>query len=81
MIWKFIDSATNTGSYNMEFDMMLARTLKSDQAILRLYGWKPYCISLGANQPEDSLNIEKAKSLDMAEVHKQIAEEQAKAEA
>ncbi len=59
MTWKFFDSATNTGSYNMEFDMMLARTLKSDQAILRLYRWKPYCISLGANQPEDSLNIEK----------------------
>jgi len=59
MIWKFIDSGDNTGSYNMEFDMMLARTLKSGQAILRLYGWKPYCISLGANQPEDSLNIEK----------------------
>ncbi len=59
MTWKFIDSGVNTGSYNMEFDMMLARTLKSGQAILRLYGWKPYCISLGANQPEDSLNIEK----------------------
>ncbi len=59
MIWKFIDSGINTGSYNMELDMMLARTLKSGQAILRLYRWKPYCISLGANQPEDSLNIEK----------------------
>ena len=59
MIWKFIDSSVNTGSYNMEFDLMLARTLKSGQAILRLYGWKPYCISLGANQPVNSLNIEK----------------------
>jgi len=59
MIWKFIDSGINTGSYNMEFDMMLARTLISGQAILRLYGWKPYCISLGANQQENSLNIEK----------------------
>ena len=59
MTWKFIDSGTKTGSYNMEFDMMLARTLISGEAILRLYGWKPYCISLGANQPENSLNIEK----------------------
>jgi lipoate-protein ligase A len=58
MNWKFIDSGINTGSYNMEFDLMLARTLKSGQAILRLYTWSPYCISLGANQPEDSLNIE-----------------------
>ncbi|MCK5278742.1 MAG: hypothetical protein KAK04_09390, partial [Cyclobacteriaceae bacterium] len=59
MIWKFIDSGDNTGSYNMELDMKLARTLNPGQAILRLYRWKPYCISLGANQPQDSLNIEK----------------------
>ena len=59
MIWKFIDSGNNTGSYNMEFDMMLARTLKSGQAILRLYRWNPYCISLGANQSEDSILREK----------------------
>jgi len=43
----------------MDFDFMLAKTLKADEAILRLYGWKPSCISLGANQPEDSVNIEK----------------------
>lgn len=59
MIWKFIDSGINTGSYNMEFDMMLARTLNSGEARLRLYQWKPFCISLGANQPENSLNLEK----------------------
>ncbi|MGB5894117.1 MAG: hypothetical protein WBG58_08055 [Ignavibacteriaceae bacterium] len=59
MNWKFIDSGINTGSYNMAFDMLLARTLKSGQAILRFYRWNPYCISLGANQPEDSLNIVK----------------------
>ena len=59
MIWKFIDSGLNTGLYNMDFDLMLAKTLKTDEAILRLYGWKPFCISLGANQPEESLNIEK----------------------
>lgn len=59
MNWKFIDSGLNTGLYNMDFDLMLAKTLKVDEAILRLYGWKPYCISLGANQSEDSVNIEK----------------------
>ena len=59
MIWKFIDSGLNTGLYNMDFDLMLAKTLKTDEAIFRLYGWKPFCISLGANQPEDSINIVK----------------------
>jgi len=41
MNWKFIDSGLNTGLYNMDFDLMLAKTLKVDEAILRLYGWKP----------------------------------------
>ena len=59
MIWKLINSGLNPGMYNMDFDLMLAQSLKDDEAILRLYGWNPYCISLGANQSEDSLNIEK----------------------
>ena len=59
MIWKFIDSGLNTGLYNMDFDLMLAKTLKTDEAILRLYRWEPFCISLGANQSEDSLLREK----------------------
>ena len=59
MIWKFIDSGLNTGLYNMDFDLMLARTLKFGQAILRFYEWNPYCFSLGANQSEDSLLREK----------------------
>ena len=59
MIWKFIDSGINSGSYNMEFDIMLTKKLVTGEAILRLYGWKPYCISLGANQQENSLNFEK----------------------
>ncbi|GMR24853.1 MAG: lipoate--protein ligase family protein [Ignavibacteria bacterium] len=59
MIWKFISSGINNGSYNMDFDMMLAKSLNSNEAILRLYQWKPYCISLGTNQSEGSLKLEK----------------------
>lgn len=58
MIWKFFDTGINTGSHNMDFDLMLAKSLKSDEAILRLYEWKPYCISLGANQTEETLNLD-----------------------
>ena len=68
MNWKFIDSGLNTGLYNMDFDLMLAKTLKADEAILRLYEWKPYCISLGANQPDNSLNIEKVIKIGRAHV-------------
>lgn len=59
MNWKFISSGINSGSYNMDFDMMLAKSLNSNEAILRLYQWKPNCISLGTNQSEGSLKLEK----------------------
>jgi lipoyl(octanoyl) transferase len=59
MIWRFIDSGFRTGSYNMDFDLILARNLKHGEAILRFYRWRPFCISLGANQSEMSLNLEK----------------------
>ncbi|MEE9574148.1 MAG: hypothetical protein V3W20_13925, partial [Candidatus Neomarinimicrobiota bacterium] len=59
MIWKFISSGINNGSYNMDFDVMLAKSLNSNEAILRLYQWKPHCISLGTNQSEGSLKLEK----------------------
>ncbi len=61
MIWKFIDSGEHNGRYNMDFDIALAKNYQPEVAILRLYRWKPYCISLGANQSLTDVNIEKAK--------------------
>ena len=46
----------------MEYDMNLAKICKPGELFLRLYRWEPYCISLGANQNFDSINIEKAKA-------------------
>ena len=62
MIWKFTDTGFNNGSFNMEFDLLLAKNLKPDEAILRLYKWKPYCISLGSNQSEETLIMDKILS-------------------
>lgn len=59
MIWKFTDTGFNNGSFNMEFDLLLAKSLHSDQAILRFYKWQPYCISLGANQAQDAIKQDK----------------------
>lgn len=56
MNWTFINSGSNTGDYNMQFDIGLAKNFLAGEAILRLYRWDPYCISLGANQTLDSLN-------------------------
>jgi lipoate-protein ligase A len=43
----------------MDFDLTLTKSLKFDEAVLRVYRWEPYCISLGANQSEKTISIEK----------------------
>ncbi|NWF88422.1 MAG: lipoate--protein ligase family protein [Ignavibacteriaceae bacterium] len=61
MNWRIIYSGSNNGKYNMDSDILLAGKCDKEEAILRFYQWKPYCISLGANQNESEINIEKAK--------------------
>jgi len=58
MKWFIINSGANTGRYNMDYDLQLAKNFKDDEIVLRLYRWNPYCISLGANQSPDSINSE-----------------------
>jgi lipoate-protein ligase A len=57
--WNFINSGFNTGAYNMRFDLELATACKEDEAFFRLYRWEPYCISLGANQKFEDINLDK----------------------
>ncbi len=61
MKWRFINSGAGSGQFNMDFDLQLAKNSRPDEAIFRLYQWKPFCISLGANQDVDSINSVKAK--------------------
>ncbi len=60
MKWHLITHDYYTGKYNMEFDLQLVKQLKPDNAYLRFYGWKPFCISLGANQSIKEVKTEKA---------------------
>lgn len=61
MDWRIIDTGYNTGSFNMDYDLELAAGCRSGSAVLRFYGWQPYCISLGANQRMEEINTEKAQ--------------------
>ena len=61
MKWKFINTGDNDGKFNMDYDIWLTNNFDSDTAVLRLYRWNPYCISLGANQSFSNVLIEKAK--------------------
>ncbi len=62
MNWSVIISGENNGRYNMDFDLWLAQNYNPEKAILRLYQWKPYCISLGANQSFKDINLDKVQS-------------------
>ena len=61
MNWHFLNTGFNTGKYNMAFDLHLSSLCRPDEAFLRFYRWKPYCISLGLNQSTDSIKTDKAK--------------------
>ncbi|RKZ00009.1 MAG: hypothetical protein DRQ13_01245 [Ignavibacteriae bacterium] len=69
MKWEFLNTKSNTGRYNMDYDINLAETAELDSAVLRFYKWKPYCISLGANQDFNTINIKKAygSNIDLVE--------------
>jgi lipoyl(octanoyl) transferase len=62
MNWRFVNTGFNSGKFNMAYDMQLAENCKQGEAILRLFRWRPYCISLGANQKFDSVNLKKAEA-------------------
>lgn len=46
----------------MEYDQILADRCSENEAYLRFYQWKPACISIGAHQSFDDLNLTKIKS-------------------
>jgi lipoate-protein ligase A len=61
MNWKFLNSKANAGKFNMDFDIFLAENLEPNNAILRLYRWNPYCISIGANQSFNDIDLNKTR--------------------
>ncbi len=61
MIWKLLNDGENSGGFNMKTDMDIAENLSPDEAVLRLYRWKPYCISLGANQNKNEIDFKKTE--------------------
>ncbi|MBK7631010.1 MAG: lipoate--protein ligase family protein [Ignavibacteriales bacterium] len=61
MKWQFLNSGVNSGKFNMDFDVFLSENFNPNNAILRLYRWNPYCISLGANQSLEDIDFAKTR--------------------
>ena len=58
---KFVPYEIKTGQENMQTDSDLldyAIGNKLDYPIFRLYGWKPFCVSLGRNQADNFIDKE-----------------------
>lgn len=60
----------------MDFDVFLAENFEPGNAVLRLYRWNPYCISLGANQSFEDIDLAKTRYHRVDVVKDQPAEEQ-----
>lgn len=56
--WRFINSGFQSGAENMQIDEALAFSLQRNEILptLRVYGWKPWAISLGHHQREEDIN-------------------------
>lgn len=61
MNWHLIQHNKMKGQFNMDYDIELARSCSANNAYFRLYRWKPYCISLGANQSFDDIKLDNTK--------------------
>lgn len=53
--WRLIEDEFHDGAWNMAVDEAILRSIAGGDspATLRLYGWRPACVSLGRGQPAD----------------------------
>lgn len=61
---EWVHSGYSTGAENMRFDEERVKLVANGEALpmLRVYGWKPWAVSLGANQRESDIDpIEREK--------------------
>ena len=62
MKWLFENTGYLSGKEQMDLDISNAQKLAADNnshsPLLRIYGWKPWAISLGKNQSDTSINYQ-----------------------
>ena len=58
-MWRWIESEAADGATNMAIDQaLLENTETNSRPAMRVYGWFPYCISLGYHQSEDDIDFD-----------------------
>jgi len=63
MTWQFLNTGARSGVYNMDFDVRLAEQLLQGETgpTVRVYGWKPWAISLGHHQSDSDIDSKKCE--------------------
>ncbi len=60
---RVLETGHNSGSWNMALDEVLMNGV-GDTPILKIYGWKPSCVSIGYFQSmNEEVNVEKCKQV------------------
>ena len=60
---RVLETGHNSGSWNMALDEVLINGVK-EVPILKIYGWKPPCVSIGYFQSmNEEVNVEKCKQV------------------
>ncbi|TAL67605.1 MAG: lipoate--protein ligase family protein [Bacteroidetes bacterium] len=56
--FEFIDTGFSTGQFNMDFDVLRTKEVAEGKALpmFRVYGWKPWAVSLGYNQRAEEID-------------------------
>lgn len=58
MTWRFVNTGLRCGAFNMEYDEYLAARMLEGKSMptLRVYGWKPFAISIGFHQQDTDID-------------------------
>ncbi len=61
-VWRWIDGGFRDGATQIATDRAILQNASLvGLATMRVYGWYPHCISLGYNQSEESIDIERCR--------------------
>lgn len=65
MHWRFIETPPERGDLNMAIDAAMSRGGFYELPTLRIFSWKPFCISLGYHQNAADINLAMCRAADI----------------
>lgn len=62
-MWRFVNTGYRRGKFNMQYDEYLAQRLSEGKGTptVRVFGWKPYAISIGFHQREGEIDLRRSE--------------------